>query len=164
MSSPLEILDQQDAERAEKLKKLTQTPCYDHTQCGEDCLPDCPHYAEERSKPAYVKGPYGIQISEPNKRFWLGKIENGIVIETIWTDTWNRRMEGTKEKLLVNAERLMATLNACSNITTEALNMGVVKGCMQQVHSSSVIRKYVLGLPYEPDKWMGVPVYEEGSK
>lgn len=60
-----------------------------------------------------------------------------------------------------DAERIAACVNACAGITTEALNMGVVKGCMQQVRSNSVIRKYVLGLPYEPDEWMGVPVYEE---
>lgn len=166
MSSPLEILDQQDAERAKELKKLAQTPCYDHTQCGEDCIPDCPHYAErnpdEKAKPAYIKGPYGIQISETNKRFWLGRVEKDdarklCVEEVIWTDTWNRRMEGTKERLLANAERLAACLNACAGITTEALNKGIVKGCIEGM------RRY----NHNMDKianWMGVPVYEEVSK
>lgn len=164
MSSPLEILDQQDAKRAEELKKLSQTPCYDHTQCGEDCLPDCPHYAErkpdEKAKPAYTKEPWRV-----------GNYHCCVVSDT--------PIDGVDSESSVeyygghcicepctdaNADRIVACVNACAGITTEALNMGVVKGCMQQVHSSSVIRKYVLGLPYEPDKWMGVPVYEEGSK
>lgn len=113
------------------------------------------------SKPAYVKGPYGIQINEPNKRFWLGRVEKDdaeelCVEEVIWTDTWNRRMEGTKERLLENAERLAACLNACAGITTEALNKGIVKGCVEGM------RRY----NHNMDKianWMGVPVYEEGS-
>lgn len=165
MSSPLEILDQQDAKRAEELKKLSQTHCYDHTLCGEDCLPDCPHYAEkkseEKSKPAYTKGPYGIQISETNKRFWVGwvkKDDSGKprVVNVIYTDSWNRRMEGAKERYLADAERVVACLNACAGITTEALNKGIVKGCIEGMHRYN----------HNMDKianWMGVPVYEEES-
>lgn len=113
MSSPLEILDQQDAKRAEELKKLAQTPCYDHTQCGEDCIPDCPHYAErrpdEKAKPAHK---YGLQISEPNKRLWVGEIGAGIVTKTLYTDTWGgNRMAGTREKAIENAKLIVNALN-----------------------------------------------------
>ena len=202
MSSPLEILDQQDAKRAEELKKLAQTPCYNHTQCGEDCLPDCPHYAErkpeKKSKQAFK---YGLQISEPQKRLWVGEVINGSVHRCLYSDAWNgNRMIGTREKTIenaklivkalnafdgsvdapychdleqriellemqleetqakadANADRIVACVNACAGITTEALNKGIVKGCIEGM------RRY----NHNMDKianWMGVPVYEEGS-
>lgn len=114
MSSPLEILDQQDAKRAEELKKLAQIPCYDHTQCGEDCLPDCPHYAEkkpeEKAKPAYK---YGLEISEPQKRLWVGEVINGSVYKCLYSDTWGGiRMIGTREKTIENAKLIVKALNA----------------------------------------------------
>ena len=114
MSSPLEILDQQEAERAKELKKLAQTPCYDHTQCGEDCLSDCPHYAErnpdEKAKPAYK---YGLEFSEPQKRLWVGEVINGSVYKCLYSDTWGGiRMIGTREKTIENAKLIVKALNA----------------------------------------------------
>ena len=114
MSSPLEILDQQEAERAKELKKLAQNPCYDHTQCGEDCLSDCPHYAErnpdEKAKPAYK---YGLEISEPQKRLWVGEVINGSVYKCLYSDTWGGiRMIGTREKTIENAKLIVKALNA----------------------------------------------------
>lgn len=113
MSSPLEFLDQQEAERAKELKKLSQTPCYDHTQCGEDCLPDCPHYVErkpeEKAKPAYK---YGLEISEPQKRLWVGEVINGSVYRCLYSDTWDSiRMIGTREKTIENAKLIVKALN-----------------------------------------------------
>ncbi len=155
MSSPLEILDQQDAKRAEELKKLAQIPCYDHTQCGEDCLLDCPHYAErkpeEKAKPAYTKEPWRV-----------GNYHCCVVSDT--------PIDGVDSESSVeyygghcicesctdaNADRIVACVNACAGITTEALNKGIVKGCIDGM------RRY----NHNMDKianWMGVPVYEEG--
>ena len=170
MSSPLEILDQQEAERAKELKKLAQTPCYDHTQCGEDCFTDCPHYAErkpdEKAKPAYTKEPWRVVSDSPVMAIY-SEPENYRVVQTVNQNNFNTYGKSRVDFGIYkqeDADRIVACVNACAGITTEALNMGVVKGCMQQARSNSVIRKYVLGLPYEPDKWMGVPVYEEESK
>ena len=115
---------------------------------------------------SYTKGPYGIQISESNKRFWLGRVKKDdagelCVEEVIWTDTWNRRMEGTKERLLANAARLLAVLNACAGITTEALESGLIKHLL----NDSFMRTLN---PFNPNQqrkqdmtYLGKPVYEE---
>lgn len=139
-----------------ELEKLAQTPCYDHTQCGEDCLPDCPHYAErkpeEKAKPAYTKEPWRVgnyhccvvsdtPIPEIDSESSVEYYGGHIICESC-TDA--------------NADRIVACVNACAGITTEALNKGIVKGCIEGM------RRY----NHNMDKianWMGVPVYEEES-
>lgn len=56
---------------------------------------------------------YGLEISEANKRLWVGEINNGIVVKTLYTDTWGgNRMAGTREKAIENAELIVKALNA----------------------------------------------------
>ena len=55
---------------------------------------------------------YGLEISEANKRLWVGEINNGIVTKTLYTDTWGgNRMKGTREQIIDDAELIVKALN-----------------------------------------------------
>lgn len=56
---------------------------------------------------------------------------------------------------LANAKRIVACVNACAGITNEALEAGVVKGCIEIVGNEANKTKET------PDMWMGIKVWEE---
>lgn len=56
---------------------------------------------------------YGLQISEPQKRLWVGEVINGSVYRCLYSDTWGgNRMKGTREKTIENAKLIVKALNA----------------------------------------------------
>ena len=55
----------------------------------------------------------------------------------------------------LNAKRIIACVNACAGITNEALEAGVVKGCIEIVGNEANKTKET------PDMWMGIKVWEE---
>lgn len=66
--------------------------------------------SEEKAKPVYK---YGLEISEPQKRLWVGKTDKGVVLDTLYTNTWGgNRMAGTREKVIENAKLIVKALNA----------------------------------------------------
>ena len=61
------------------------------------------------SKPAYK---YGLIIAEPQKRLWVCEMDKGVVLDTLYTDTWGgNRMKGTREKTIENAKLIVKALN-----------------------------------------------------
>lgn len=55
---------------------------------------------------------YRVIISEPQKRLWVSKTDKGVVLDTLYTDTWGgNRMKGTREKTIENAKFIVKALN-----------------------------------------------------
>ena len=163
MSNPLEIFDQQEAERAKELKKLTQNPCYDHTQCGEDCIRDCPHYTEKKpvvkSKPAYTKGPW--------RKGSPGSIVSDHPIPGVDGNDHVKYYGGhcVCESLTdANAERIIACVNACAGINTEALEAGLIKYMLKVLIENRMKFPMNWGIPDNEITFLGVKILEESEK
>lgn len=63
--------------------------------------------------------------------------------------------DGSTVENEANAKRIALCVNACAGITNEALEEGIVKGCIEIIQSQT----------QKPDdgvwRWMNIPVYEE---
>ncbi len=58
-------------------------------------------------------------------------------------------------ELEANTKRIVACVNACAGITNEALESGVVKGCIE------IVGNEVNKTKENPDMWMGIKVWED---
>jgi hypothetical protein len=72
----------------------------------------------------HTKEPWKVQ-KDFNNIFALSHGESGITIHIAKVN--NTQVEGGQNEASANAERIIACVNACAGITTEALQAGVIR-------------------------------------